>query len=133
MRREYYDSMARNNRFAAGYFFMGFSLGASLAIQEIAGRRPNGGDIRGRTTGSPQTRRQGPAAPGTPLRHGPDKFADTINYTAEQSATLRSGPARPKVKPIIPLTKVLPGVPFGPGQFREAAVRRQIWGEEITE
>jgi hypothetical protein len=125
--------MAGNNRFAAGYFFLGLSVGASLALQETAGRRPNGGDIRSRTTGSPQTRRQSPAAIGTPLRHGPDKFADTINYTAEQSATVRSRPARPKVKPIIPNLNIVPGVPFGPGQFREAAVRRQVWGEEITE
>ncbi len=94
--------MAGNSRFAAGYFFLGLSLGASLATQEIAARRPNTGDIRGRTTGSPQARRQSPAAPGTPLRHGPDKFISANNYSAEQSFTVHSRPARPQVKPTTP-------------------------------
>jgi hypothetical protein len=125
--------MAGSNRFAAGYFFLGLSVGASLAAQEIAGRRPNGGDIRGRTTGSPQAGRQSPAAIGTPLRHGPDKFISANNYTAEQSATVHSRPARPKVKPEPVWTRPSPGVSFGPGQFKAAASPRLIWGEEITE
>lgn len=128
--------MARSNRFAAGYFFLGLSLGAALATQEIAGRRPNGGDIRGRTTGSPQAGRQGPAAIGTPLRHGPDKFISANNYSAEQSATVHSRPARPQVKPV--WKRPVPGVPFGPGQFKKATFHASasptiIWGEEITE
>ena len=125
--------MARSNRFAAGYFFLGLSVGASLATQEIAGRRPNVGDIRGRSTGSPQARRQSPAAIGTPLRHGPDKFISANNYSAEQSFTVHSRPARPKVRPIIPNLNIVPGVPFGPGQFKRAVVQVPIWGEEITE
>lgn len=125
--------MAGNSRFAAGYFFLGLSLGASLATQEIAARRPNVGDIRGRTTGSPQARRQSPAAPGTPLRHGPDKFISANNYSAEQSLTVHSRPARPKVRPTPAPPPKAPGVPFGPGQFRRAVIESPIWGEEVTE
>jgi hypothetical protein len=126
--------MARSDRFAAGYFFMGISVGASLAIQEIAGRRPNGGDIRGRTTGSAQAGRQGPAAPGTPLRHGPDKFISANNYTAEQSATVHSRPASPSKYPAGWTPKMKQKASLD--AFKKTIFYKRshpVWGPEVTE
>ena len=116
--------MARSNRFAAGYFFMGITVGASLAIQELAARRPNGGDIRSRTTGGPQTRRQGPAAAGPPTRHGPDKFRTVDRYSSEHTIRVHNRPTRPPSKSV---------VAHGPKKFAMAAPQEIIWGPEVTE
>jgi hypothetical protein len=128
--------MARSDRFAAGYFFLGITVGASLAIQEFAGRRPNGGDIRGRTTGSAQAGRQGPAAIGTPLRHGPDKFISANNYSAEQSHTVHSRPTSTTVRGkqrLLREPRKVPAYIKAIGKARGNQFPPTIWGEEITE
>lgn len=100
--------MATALSYASGYFFLGLSLGATLALTESASGRSNIGDIRSRPTRSPQTRQPSPASSGTAIRHGPAKFqqlSNSINYTAETGISVRNRPPsrvapKPKVTPV---------------------------------
>ena len=120
--------MARINAHAAGYFFAGLATGASLALSESTIRRSSIGDIRSRATRSPQTRRQGTAAPATVTGHGPDKFRQSSNYTAEQSVSVRNRTTGASARAIV-------AQPVFSRSVRQQQLNRIpiIWGEEVTE
>jgi hypothetical protein len=124
--------MAYINRYASGYFFAGLATGASLALSESAIRRSSIGDIRGRATRSPQIGRQGSAAPATITGHGPDKFRQAANYTAEQSVSIRNRPTRATARSI--MAQPLPRQTLGRINRQQQLNRIPIiWGEEVTE
>ena len=119
--------MVTSNRNATGYLFMGIYIGAALAMSESASRRSINGDIRSRATGGQTPGRQSIPSPGTPSRHGADKFKSASNnYTAESSITVRNRPTRPPAKAT--------GLAHGPAKFKVMSRPTEIiWGPESTE